>query len=403
MTLCLTIPFFSVALWIFILATMVQLFFWGYFFARLAFFNYSRSSSSPKREATPLTSRPAPAPADQWKTGNGGPPPGEPPVSVIICARNEAENLRRNLPHFLNQNYRSFEILVVNDNSSDKTREVLLEFQRKNPKLRVLNLETETLPGKKTALTTGIEASTFDIILLSDADCMPTSEHWLQLMQSAIRQNIEIGIGYSPYRNRPGWLNRFIRFEALYTATQYLSFALAGVPYMGVGRNLAYRKSVFRRSGGFRQHLHLASGDDDLFVNQVAHRHNTNVILEPGAFVISKPKTTWRGYYYQKHRHLTTGRRFRPFHKILLGALSASHAGHYLGGLALLLSGGPVSFVYLIYLVRMGVVVWLYRRIMRRLDDLSLWPWVPILDAAFVGYYFAFAPVLITGKVKQWK
>lgn len=394
-TLLANMLFLSFAKWLFIAATVVQLFFWIYFFVRLAYYK-----KFPDRVTA---GHPASIPPLAMSNEYGYEKIAESPVSIIICARNEAENLRRHLPHFLNQNYRSFEILVVNDNSSDQTKEVLLDFQRKNPKLRVLNIDTDTLPGKKSALTKGIEASKFDILLLSDADCIPTSEHWLQLMQSAIRQNIEIGIGYSPYRKQPGWLNRFIRFETVYTATQYLSFALAGIPYMGVGRNLAYHKSIFNRSGGFRRHMDIASGDDDLFINQVAHSTNTSIVLKPGAFVVSEPKTTWKSYYYQKSRHLTTGRQYRPLHKVLLGALSASHAGHYLAGMLFFLAGGSVSLVCLIYLVRMGVVVWLYRRIMKNLDDLSLWPWVPVLDLAFLGYYFAFAPVLITGKVKQWK
>jgi glycosyltransferase involved in cell wall biosynthesis len=360
---------------IFLAATAVQLFYWLFFFVRLAFYRV--------------------APVGAGRPGRG--------VSVVICAHDEAENLRKNLHHFLNQNYRSFEIIVVNDNSSDETGEVLLEFQRKSPKLRVINAKHSSLPGKKLALTQGIEASHYDVILLSDADCRPAGPDWIFRMQGALRSEVEIGLGYSPYAWRPGWLNRFIRFETIYTATQYLSFALAGYPYMGVGRNLIYTKSVYRRHDGFQRHLDLMSGDDDLFVNQAAHYNNTNIVLEGDAFVYTEPKHTWRGYYYQKRRHLTTGRRYRPFHQLLLGALSASHAAHYLAGGWLIFSGSQAVLVFLTYLVRMGVVAFLYYRIMRKLDDPSLWKWVPLLDAGYLLYYFSLAPVLITGKVKQWK
>jgi len=370
-------PSLLALLWIlFVAATAIQLFYWLYFFVRLAYYQ--------------------PKPFEAVASKNS--------VSVIICARDEAENLKKNLHHFLNQNYRSFEIIVVNDNSSDETEEVLLEIQKKNPKLRIERSKHSSLPGKKLALLQGIEASHYDIILLSDADCRPDGPNWIRLMQGALLQGqAEIGLGYSPYRQRPGWLNRFIRFEAVYTATQYLSFALAGHPYMGVGRNLIYTKSVFQRQDGFKRHLDLMSGDDDLFVNQAAQDNNTTIILDGASFVYTEPKRTWRSYYYQKRRHLTTGRRYRAAHQLLLGALSASHAAHYLAGITLLLSGGHAMLVFLIYLVRMGVVVFLYHRIMRQLRDPSLWKWVPLLDAAFLLYYFSLAPVLITGKVKQWK
>lgn len=362
-------------LWSLIGVTAVQLFFWTVFFRRLS--GYS----------------PPPRPAGSREL----------PVSVVICAHNEAENLKKNLGHFLNQNYRSFEVLVVNDNSTDQTREVLLDFQANYANLRLVDVQQPTFPGKKQALATGIAAARHPVLLLSDADCAPAGPEWLATMQSAINESVEIGLGYSPYRRAPGLLNRLIRFEAVYTATQYLSFALAGIPYMGVGRNLIYTKSLFERSGGFSRHHDLLSGDDDLLVNAVAHPQNTRIILEPGAFVYSDPKSTWRGYYNQKRRHVSAGKRYKRTHQVLLGLVSSSHALHYLTALALLLSGSPMTTVFLTYLVRIGVVAAIFRNILVKLDDRSLWKWLPLLDAAFVLYYFTFAPVLLTGTVKRWK
>ena len=284
-----------------------------------------------------------------------------------------------------------------------KQRRCSWNFKKKNPKLRLVSSFENFPPGKKSSLSKGIDISQYHILLLTDADCKPSSFEWLREMQAVIRGDVELGLGYSPYYREPGMLNRFIRFEAVYTATQYLSFALAGFPYMGVGRNIAYTKSLFRRNRGFKQHMDLISGDDDLFVNQAARKNNTRIVLGPDTFMYSEPKRTWKGYYYQKRRHLTTGKRYRPQHQVLLGALSASHAGHYVAGAALLFSGEWGLIIFLIYLARIGVVLWLYRRIMHRLNDRSLWRWVPFLDAAYVLYYFAFAPVLLTGNVKRWK
>ena len=360
-------------LFLFLAATAVQLIYWLFVFSRLAFY----------RQPDPPS----------------GPPE---PVSIIICARNEEDNLRRNLPYFLAQDYPEYEVIVVNDNSSDKTFDVLLDFQKKSNILRLIDVQVNTPRGKKAALSKGIKAAKFEILLLSDADCRPASPQWLVFMQAFIRDRAQIGLGYSPYFRGEGILNAFIRFETTYSAIQYLSFALMGLPYMGVGRNLCYRKSLFRGSGGFDSHAHIASGDDDLFVNQVATRANTRVILSPQAFVFSEPKSSWRGYYRQKSRHLTTGTSYRLAHQLALGLLSASHFGHYACGIALILFHSSESTVFFNYLARIVVVSAMYILILRKLHDSSLIRWIPFLDVLYACSYLVFAPALLKTKEK-WK
>lgn len=327
------------------------------------------------------------------------PPPVAPaPVSIIICARNEAENLRANLPYFLNQDYPDFEVIVVNDASSDNSLEILLEFKRKNPNLRIAYLTTKVSRGKKAALSKGIKAAKNNILLLSDADCRPASSKWLEHMQAFIRDPVEIGLGYSPYIREKGILNAYVRFETVYSAIQYISFAFVGMPYMGVGRNLIYRKHLFHEAGGFDDHMDVTSGDDDLFINAVATPANTRVILSPEAFVFSRAKSSWRGYYRQKSRHLSTSTRYRPVHQLLLGALSASHFGHYVLGLALILFHNLETIVFINYLVRIVVVTAMYGLITRKLRDPSLVFWVPVFDALYILYYLIFAPALFKKK-----
>ncbi|WP_282783709.1 glycosyltransferase [Phaeodactylibacter xiamenensis] len=358
-----------ILLGLFLAATFVQLLYWLGLFSRLALYRQP-------------------------------PPPKVPPepVSIIICAHNEAENLRQNLPLFLAQDYPDFEVLVVNDASTDNSLEILLEFKRKSPNLRVANLTTKVSRGKKAALSKGIKAAKHSILLLSDADCRPVSSKWLEHMQAFIRDRVEIGLGYSPYIREKGILNATIRFETVYSAVQYSSFAFVGMPYMGVGRNLIYRKHLYREAGGFDDHMDVTSGDDDLFINAVATPYNTRVILSPEAFVFSKAKSSWRGYYRQKSRHLSTGTRYRPVHQLLLGALSASHFGHYVFGLALILFHNLETIVFINYLVRIVVVTAMYGLITRKLRDPSLVFWVPLFDALFILYYLIFAPALFKKK-----
>lgn len=326
------------------------------------------------------------------------------PVSIIICARDEAENLRRNLPLFLQQTYPEFEVLVVNDNSQDETSRILLDFQKNYTNLTVVNVGMPTQPGKKQALRLGIQQARFDRLLFSDADCRPSGPLWLTNMQAPLQGAIEIVLGFSPYQQGTGLLNRFIRFEAVYTAVQYFSFALVGIPYMGVGRNLGYTRKLFLASDQFASHTHIASGDDDLFVNQVAQKKNTAVVLRSETFVYSASKDTWTGYYNQKKRHLSTGTRYRPLHQLLLGSIALSHVGHYLGLVALLVwVPAAWGFALLLLVARLGLVAWQYRRILRLLNHPDLLRWIPLLDLLLTVYYLLFAPVLFIGNKQSWK
>jgi len=221
-------------------------------------------------------------------------------------------------------------------------------------------------------------------------------------MQGSMQGDKQIVLGFSPYIRYPGCLNLFIRYETIYTAVQYFSFALAKMPYMGVGRNLAYHKRLFELAGGFKKHEHIASGDDDLFINQVSTPQNVNINIDPDTFVFSEPKRSWKAYFGQKARHMTTGREYQTKHKILLGLLSTSHFGHYLFGGLVLMAQGSANVVIILYISRMLSLIILYGKILKKLRDPSMLIWIPILDAAFVLFYLVFAPFLMTGKRNQW-
>jgi cellulose synthase/poly-beta-1,6-N-acetylglucosamine synthase-like glycosyltransferase len=249
--------------------------------------------------------------------------------------------------------------------------------------------------GKKFALAKGIEQAKHQVLLLTDADCVPASQDWVRGMVAGMDEDTHIVLGVAPYDEAPGPLNKWVRFEACYTAMQYLSFALAGHPYMGVGRNLAYRKELYERAGGFRSHEHLASGDDDLFVNAVARRGKVGIRLNPRTFVYSKPKTTWQDYYRQKTRHFSTGSEYNFKDKFILSSLTMSHLLHYFLGGLLLIFKISIMFALLGYAVRMGVVLAIGSRILGKLQHRSLRVWLPILDGFLILYYLVFAPSVL--------
>lgn len=243
------------------------------------------------------------------------------PVSVIICAKNESENLKRYLPLILEQDYPEFEVIVVDDRSTDDSPEVLRKFIDNFPNLRISTINRDPILtyGKKLAQTIGIKAAKNELLLFTDADCMIESRKWLYSMVQNFRGNTEVVLGYGGYQRQKGFLDKFIRYETLRIALQYLAFALAGFPYMGVGRNLAYRKSTFFRNKGFASHAQLSSGDDDLFVNEVANKYNTKTEISRESHTRSVPQTTFGKWLNQKSRHITTGKRYRPVHIFLIG------------------------------------------------------------------------------------
>ena len=244
------------------------------------------------------------------------------PVSVLICAKNEAKNLKRHLPFFINQAYPNFELVLINDCSRDKTLEILEAFQNQYPtKIKIVDVkENEQFWGsKKYALTLGIKAASHEYLLFSDADCKPVSEHWITEMTQHFSEKTII-LGYGAYSKvKKSFLNKLIRFETLFTAIQYFSYSKIGKPYMGVGRNLAYTKSLFFSVNGFADHIKIKSGDDDLFINQVATKTNITNCFSSNSFTESKPKTSFKNWILQKRRHVSTASHYKPIHKFLLG------------------------------------------------------------------------------------
>lgn len=365
----------AIVFYVLIAVTLVQLFYYLFFFSRVAFYKPKKKDHSQQH-----------------------------PVSVIVCARDEDENLARNIPGILVQDYSTTnEVIVVNDNSLDDSKYILAELQKTFKKLQIVDLtqEAKGIIGKKFPLSIGIKEAKHEIVLLTDADCVPASEHWMYKMQDAFTNGIEVALGYGAYTKMPGLLNKIIRFETFHTALQYFGYALAGKPYMGVGRNLAYRKSLFFRNKGFSSINHVPSGDDDLFINKVANKKNTAVVLDPEAFTLSKPKQTWKDWMRQKNRHYTTGKFYKTSDKFLLGLYTFSFFLFY-----------PLLFVSIIFFdwrwslpvfgVRLITQAIIWKKAMKRLNESDLFPWFIFWDVWMFCYYIIFAPALWKKPKKNW-
>ncbi len=364
-----------ISLVLFSTVTLIQLlYYWG-IFSRLAFFNRKEK--------------------DQSQTH---------PVSVIICARDEAGNLARNLPGVLFQQYpSSHELIVVNHNSQDDTRYLLEEFKKTFKGLQIVNLEHEAkgIPGKKYPLSIGIKEADHEILLLTDSDCVPASEHWLYKMQNAYEPGIEVVLGYGAYVKKPGLLNKLIRFETYHTALQYISYALAGMPYMGVGRNLSYKRQLFISNKGFSSINHLPGGDDDLFIHKVATKDNTTVVLDPEAFTQSEAKKTFGDWFRQKQRHYSTGKYYSNKFKFLLGMYSLSLFLYYPAFIAALIFSDwrIVLGIFGLRFISQGIIQY---KSMQKLEEKDLWAWWWLFDIWMFLYYCIFAPAIWKKPRQNW-
>jgi glycosyltransferase involved in cell wall biosynthesis len=322
-------------------------------------------------------------------------------ISVIVCARNAAQLLIKNLPPLLKQQYAgTWEVVVVDDASEDETPVVLQSFATRYPQLRVVRVEEKKFAGKKFALEQGIRSARFENLLFTDADCTPNSPQWLSLVSDKLlkKSATQIVLGHGPFRSRSGWMNAWSRFENTHVALQYLALASAGFPYMGVGRNLAWKKSIFNQIGGFEKHKDVVSGDDDLLVNTVATKKNTVVCMYPESFMVSEAPVDWHSWLQQKQRHLRSGHHYRPGHKMLLTILALSHVLHYFCIFTLLFLGIGTTYVISLYGVRLVSAVLLNRRLYKRWGEQGLLPRFWLFDVWLAVYYGIIAPFFLINK-----
>lgn len=247
--------------------------------------------------------------------------PAMPPVTIIIAARNESDNLFNNLPLILQQNYPAFEVVVVNHQSIDESYHILNAYKMQYPNLKIVEVEQSRHlgNGKKLPLTLGIKAAKNEHLIFTDADCQPASNLWLKGMVSCFSEKKQIVMGYGPYQADKGLLNKIIRFDTTFIAMNYFSFALSRMPYMAVGRNMAYTKDVFNAVHGFKSHYAVSSGDDDLFIQEAASRKNYAIQTDPKTYAYSKAKTTWKSWAQQKSRHYSTAGHYNVIKKAMLG------------------------------------------------------------------------------------
>ena len=306
-------------------------------------------------------------------------------VSLIIAARNESENIFKNLPFILEQDYPEFEVIIVNHQSTDDSKFILSAYKRQYPHLKIIEIEKSPhlKYGKKLPLTVGIKGAKYNQLLVTDADCKPVSNQWLKSMTKRFTEKHEIVLGYGPYVSAKGWLNKIIRFDTAWIAMNYLSFAKAKMPYMGIGRNMAYTKEVFDNVEGFKSHYSISSGDDDLFIQDAAKKKNYTINIDPDSFCFSEAPVTWKEWMSQKSRHFTTANHYKVIKKMMLGIYPLSLLLMLVSFVTLLFN---VNFIWLTLAIFSFVLIvkWIIIGVsMKKLKETKFIALLPLLD---IGY-----------------
>lgn len=327
------------------------------------------------------------------------------PFSIIIAAKNELNNLRNFLSQVLEQEHETFQVVVVNDCSWDGSEKALEEYADAYSQLKVITLieQEKYRHGKKFAIAIGIKGAENEKLVFTDADCYPASSKWASLMASPLGDTTQIVLGYGAYRRESNFLNYWIRYDTAFNAMQYLSFALAGMPYMGTGRNLAYTKSLFFKNKGFARHQHILSGDDDLFVNLTATKSNTVIQLQPESFTYSIAKKSFFQWWAQKRRHLSTSAYYKISHRWLLGLFFLSHFLFYASFIALLILKADYRLAAGVFAVRM-LVQWPVTALsFAKLKEKGLLIFTVFFDAFITLIYPILALSNLINKKYKWK
>ena len=356
---------------LFIGTIIVQLYYILFIFRKLAFLNFQRKSAS-----------------------------SEIPISVIIAARNESHNLKENLRFILEQDYSNFEVIVVNNNSTDDSYQVLSALKKEYNHLEIIefNNPEHVRQGKKLPLTLGIKAAKNEHLLLTDADCKPKSNQWIKKMARGFKEK-EIILGYGPYIKTSGLLNSIIRFDTAWIGMNYFSFALNGFAYMGVGRNLAYTKRAYQAVDGYKSHHMLASGDDDLFIQEASKKSSLGIEIDADTHCFSPSKNTWSGWIHQKSRHFTTTPKYSFIKKLLLATYPITLVAAWFSFVSLMILSNSV-FICFIMMLFYTIKWWIQGKCLIKLNERKFALFFPFWDL----FYSFLSPVLyMMGKTKRNK
>lgn len=283
-----------------------------------------------------------------------------PPLSVLIVTKDSGNALKENLPVILEQDYPEFEVIVVNDKSAGEDENILklLEQKYKNLYHTFIPETARYVSRKKLGIAMGIRASRNEWLVVTEPNCRPVSNQWLRSLARQMTPHTDIVLGYSNFMPKKGWFAKTLVLDMFFLSVRYLGRAIAGSPYMGIGRNLAYRKSTYQKHKGFSDHLQLQRGEDDLFINAVANERNTRVAIEPDSIVRMPVPPYKRIWLEEKIGRMVTGHYYQGTARLLNSIETWTCGLFHLASLA-----GIITSIYTQQWIFAGIILllWLIR------------------------------------------
>lgn len=365
--------FLIISLIVFCIATSIQLFYYLYLFPSI-FFKQNNKPNFIYNEA----------------------------VSIIIAAKNQAHNLEKHLNKIINQDFKEFEIILVLDQCTDNSLKILRKIQEKNKILKIIQTENPNI-GKKHALSLGIENAKYEKLVFIDADCYPVSSNWLNYISSKFLTNKKIVLGLGMFEKENSFLNSFIRYDSQLIALTYISAAKKLKPYMGVGRNLAYTKKLWLKNSGFKTHLDIASGDDDLFIIEVATKNNTEICIHPESISLSEAKKTYKEFLNQKLRHLSSSKKYNLYEKLISGSELISRSLFLISAIILLSNKVFILLISIFIALRIVILGFVLKKFSLNIkNDLSIFYIIIFDNFAIIFYLQVLIYKLLKANKIQW-
>lgn len=326
------------------------------------------------------------------------------PVSVLIFAKNEAENLQKIIPNIIQQKYTAFEIVLINDASKDNSLEVMQSFKLNHTNIKIIDVKnTEAFWGnKKYALTLGIKAATHEHLLFINPGSKTISKFWISKMSQHFNVDKTIVLGYNKYKQENSILNLLVRFETLLTAVKCFGYTKLGAPYRALGGNLAYKKSGFFKVKGFINHMNIKSGENDLFIQDAANNTNTTICTSEKSFTVSKAPSTFKEWSSQKTKQVSTANHYKLKHKLLLGLFNISKVLFYISGIILCFLY-PLQMVLPIVITYYTIQYLVVGFASKKLKEPQIIYFIPFLEIGVLLFHFSIFISNLISKPNHWK
>jgi glycosyltransferase involved in cell wall biosynthesis len=329
-----------------------------------------------------------------------------PPVSVVLVTKDEQENLKERLPVILEQQYPDFEVVIVNNASSDETEFVLKVFQKIYPQLKVVNLYSEApnkFLGKKYPLSIGIKSAKNDCVLLTNVNCVPNSLFWIMNMVRGLSQTRNTIIGFNFYEREKTLFNSLVQYDTIINAINYGGMALLGNPYKATGDNIIISREEFFNSGSFLSLYNVACGDMELYVNRITKGKKTSVILNEEAYIKTETPQSFSLWCRYKKRNIKTAYYYKFLDKLLVAIPSWTTLFFYATFVTLFLLNFPWQWILTGCILKFAIQIIFFQNASKVLMKNNLCIFAPLFEIFFLVFNTIMGISVLFSRKDRWE